>query len=117
MDNGRTGLVVLSPGDPHVLKGGEGSEDGTTQPDRVLSLRGGDDLDLNGGGSEGSELLGQSLDDTWKHGGASRQDDIGEQVTSDINVALHDGLVDAIMNTRGVLFNEGGLKENLRTSE
>jgi len=117
VDDGRTGLVVLGLGDPHLLEGGEGGEDGTTDPDRVLSLRGGDDLDLHGGGSEGSELLGHSLADSGKHGGSSRHDDVGVQVASDIDITLHDGLKGAVMDTGGFLSDEGGLEENLRASE
>ena len=48
VDNGWTSLVVLGLGDPHSLEGGEGSQDGTTDPDRVLALWWGDDLDLHG---------------------------------------------------------------------
>ena len=33
VDNGRSGLVVLLLGDPHVLEGGEGGEDGSSDPD------------------------------------------------------------------------------------
>ena len=42
------GLVVLLLGDPHLLEGGEGGEDGAADPDGVLALRRGDDLDLHG---------------------------------------------------------------------
>jgi hypothetical protein len=52
MDDGGTRLVVLLLGDPQLLEGGERGQDGATNPDRVLALRGViDDLDLHGGGS------------------------------------------------------------------
>ena len=35
MDNGGPGLIVLLLGDPHLLEGGEGGQDGATNPDRV----------------------------------------------------------------------------------
>lgn len=44
----RTALVVLLLGDPHLLEGGQRSQDGTTDPDGVLSLRGSDNSDLHG---------------------------------------------------------------------
>ncbi len=44
MDNGRTGLVVLLLGDPHLLEGGQRSQDGATDPDGVLTLRRSNDL-------------------------------------------------------------------------
>ena len=33
VDNGWTTLVILLLGDPHLLEGGERSQDGTTDPD------------------------------------------------------------------------------------
>ncbi len=51
VDNGGSGLVVLLLGDPHLLEGREGGQDGTTDPYGVLSLGGSNDLDLDGGGS------------------------------------------------------------------
>ena len=44
VDDARAGLVVLLLGDPHLLEGGEGGQDGSSDPDRVLPL----------GGSEGT---------------------------------------------------------------
>jgi len=47
MDNGRSGLVVLLLGDPHLLESGERRQDGSTDPDGVFSLRRSHDLDLH----------------------------------------------------------------------
>jgi len=33
VNNGWTGLVIFLFGDPHLLEGGEGSKDGSTDPD------------------------------------------------------------------------------------
>ena len=44
----RTALIVLLLGDPHLLEGREGGEDGSTDPHGVLALRWCDDLDLHG---------------------------------------------------------------------
>ena len=68
----RTGLVVLLLGDPHLLEGGEGGENGTTDPDGVLALGGSDDLDLHGRGSKSSDLLLHTVGDTGVHGGTTR---------------------------------------------
>ena len=35
VDNAGASLVVLLLGDPHLLEGGEGGQDGATNPDRV----------------------------------------------------------------------------------
>ena len=45
VDNGGAGLIVLLLADPHLLEGGQGSQDGATDPDGVLPLRWGNDLD------------------------------------------------------------------------
>ena len=64
VDDGRTGFVVFGLGDPHGLEGREGSKDGTTDPDGVLSLWGSDDLDLHGGWGEGGDFLLHSIGNT-----------------------------------------------------
>ena len=45
MDNAGAGLVVLLLADPHLLEGGEGGQDGASDPDGVLPLWWGDDLE------------------------------------------------------------------------
>ena len=90
VDNGGTALVVLLLGDPHLLEGGEGSQDGATDPDGVLPLRRSNDLDLNGGGSQGSDLLLHTISNTRVHGGATRHDGVGIQVFPDVNITFHD---------------------------
>ena len=57
VDDGRSGLVVLLLGDPHLLEGGEGGQDGSSDPHGVLPLGGSDDLDLHGAGGKGGDLL------------------------------------------------------------
>ena len=64
MDNGGAALVVLLLGDPHLLEGGEGGQDGSSDPDGVLPLGRSDDLDLHGGWSQGGDLLLHSVGDT-----------------------------------------------------
>ena len=65
MDNGWAALVVLLLGDPHLLEGGQGGQDGATDPYRVLPLRWSNDLDLHGGGGQGGDLLLHSVSNTW----------------------------------------------------
>merc|ERR1711990_305212 len=98
VDAGGAGLVVLLLGDPHLLEGGEGGEDGASDPDGVLPLGGSDDLDLDGGGSQGGDLLLHTVSNTGVHSGASGHDGVGVQVLPDVNVALHDGVVDSLVD-------------------
>lgn len=68
----RTALVVLLLGDPHLLEGGQGGQDGTTNPHRVFTLRRSNDLDLHRRGSKGSDFLLHTVGDTGVHGGTTR---------------------------------------------
>merc|ERR1712173_328783 len=117
VDNGWAALVVLLLGDPHLLEGGEGRQDGATDPDGVLPLRGRNDLDLDGGGSKSSDLLLHPVSNTRVHGGATRHDSVGVQVLPDVNIALHDGVVGGLVNTAGLHAEEGRLEEGLRGTE
>merc|ERR1712079_959007 len=117
VDDARAGLVVLLLGDPHLLEGGEGIQDGASDPDGVLPLRGSDDLDLDGGGSQSGDLLLHTVSNTGVHGGASGQDSVGVQVLPDVNVALHDGVVDGLVDAARFHTQEAGLEESLGAPE
>merc|ERR550539_1626862 len=117
VDNGGAALVVLLLGDPHLLEGGEGSQDGSSDPDGVLPLWGSDDLDLDGGGSQGSDLLLHAVSNTGVHGGASGHDGVGVQVLPDVNIALHDRVVGGLVDAAGLHSQEAGLEESLGAPE
>ena len=99
VDNGWAALVVLLLGDPHLLEGGEGSQDGSSNPDGVFPFWGSNNLDLDGGGSQGSDLLLHTISNTRVHGGATRHDSVGIQVLPDVNIAFHNGVVGGFMYT------------------
>merc|ERR1712098_93197 len=117
VDNGGAALIILLLGDPHLLEGGEGSKDGASDPDGVLPLRGSNDLDLDGGGSKGGDLLLHPVSNTRVHGGASRHDGVGIQVLPDVNIALHDGVVGGLVDATGLHAKEGRLEESLGAPE
>jgi len=117
VDDGRTRLIVFLLGDPHGGEGGEGGKDGTTDPDGVLALRGGDDLDLHGRGGKGDDFLVHTFTDSGEHGCSSGKNDVGIQVLTDINITLHDGVEGGLVDTSSLKTNEGGLEEGLRASE
>merc|ERR1712032_721488 len=98
-------LVVLLLGDPHLLEGGEGSKDGSSDPDGVFPL----------GGS--SDLLLHSVGNTGEHGGASGKDVVGVEILTDVDVALHDGVVGGLVDTSRFHTDEGWLEEGLGTPE
>merc|ERR1719486_493240 len=117
VDNGWAAFVVFLLGDPHLLEGGKGRQDGSSNPDRVFPLRGSNDLDLNGGWSKGGDFLLHTVSNTRVHGGASGHDGVGVQVLPDVNIALHDGVVGGLVDTTGFHSKEGRLEEGFRGTE
>merc|ERR1712088_834488 len=57
VNNGWATLIVFLLGDPHLLEGGEGRQDGSSDPDGVFPFWGSNDLDLNGGWGKSGDLL------------------------------------------------------------
>lgn len=102
MDDARAGLVVLLLADPHLLEGGERSEDGSADPYGVFPLWWGDDLDLHGGWGECGDFLLHTIGNTWVHAGSTGEDRVGVQVLTDVDVTLHDTVVGGLMNTGGL---------------
>jgi hypothetical protein len=117
VDDGRSRLVVFLFRDPHLLEGGQRSENGASDPDGVFSLWWGDDLDLHGGGSESSDFLLHAVGDSGVHGGTAREYSVGVQVLSDVNIALHDGVVSSLVDTSRLHSKEGRLEEGLWAAE
>ena len=117
VDNGWAALIILLLGDPHLLEGGEGRKDGTSDPDGVFPLWGSNDLDLDGGWSKSSDLLLHTVSNTGVHGGASGHDGVGIEILTDVNIALHDGVVGCLVNSTGFHPQEAGLEESLGTPE
>merc|ERR1719495_2512996 len=117
VDNGRSAFIIFLLGDPHLLESGERSKDGSSNPDRVFSLRGSDDLDFDGGGSKSSDLLLHTVSNTGVHCGASRHDSVSIEILTDINITLHDGVIGGFMDTTSFHSKEGRLEESLRAAE
>merc|ERR1712129_371756 len=110
VDNGWAALVVLLLGDPHLLEGREGRQDGTSDPDGVFPLWGSNDLDLNGGWGKSGDLLLHTIGNTGVHGGATGHDGVGIQV-------LPDGVVGGLVDSAGFHSQEGRLEEGLGGTE
>ena len=80
MHDSGSAFVVLLLGDPHLLEGGEGSQDGATDPDRVFPFGRSDDLDLHGGRSHSGNFLLHTIGDTGVHGRSTGEDGVGVQI-------------------------------------
>ena len=99
VDNAWAGFVVFLFGDPHLLEGGQRSQDGTTDPYGVFTFWWGNDLDFDCAWSQSGDFLLHSVGDTWVHGGTSGKYCVGVQVLPDVNIALHDGVVYGFVDT------------------
>merc|ERR1719508_490929 len=117
VDNGWAALIIFLLGDPHLLEGGEGSKDGSSDPDGVFPLWGSNDLDLDGGGSKSSDFFLHTVSNTGVHGGASGHDSVGIEILTDINITLHDGVECGLMDATGFHSQEGRLEESLWATE
>merc|ERR1719373_49373 len=115
--DGGARLVVLALGDPHLLEGTQGRQDGAADPHRVLALWRSHDFDLHGGRRQSCELLCHALADAREHGGASRQHDVRVQVLADVHIALHDALESGVVHATGLLADEARLEQHLRAAE
>ena len=106
MDNGWAAFVVFLLGDPHLLEGGEGSQDGSSDPYGVFSFWWSNDFDFHCRWSKSCNFLLHTIGNTWVHSGTTGEDIVGVKILTDINVALHDGVVGGFMNTSGFHTNE-----------
>merc|ERR1719328_116212 len=57
------------------------------------------------------------VSNTGVHGGASRHDGVGVEILTDVNIALHDGVVGGLVDAAGFHSEEGRLEESLRAAE
>merc|ERR1719233_2704855 len=57
------------------------------------------------------------VSNTRVHGGASRHDSVGIKILTDVNIALHDGVVGGLMDAAGFHSEEGRLEESLWAAE
>merc|ERR1719208_675000 len=117
VNNGWAAFIVFLFGDPHLLEGGEGRQDGSSDPDGVFPLRWSNNLDLNGGWSKGGDFLLHTISNTGVHGGASGHDSVGIEILPDVNIALHDGVVGGLVDTAGFHSEEGRLEEGFGGTE
>lgn len=117
MDNAGTSLLILGLGDPHGLESGKRTENGSSNPDKELTLSRSHDLDLHGGGSESSDLLAETLRNAWVHSCSTAHHDVVVKILADVHVALQNRLVGDLVETGHFLTNQHGLEESLRASE
>ena len=117
MDDRRARLVILLLANPHLLEGGERGEDRSADPDGVFTLGRSNDLNLHRRRSEGSDFLLHSIGNTGEHARTSREDNVGVEILTNIDVAFHDGVVGRLVDSGGFHSEEGGLEERFRATE
>lgn len=117
MNDSRARLVIFLLRDPHVLEGTERTEDTASNPNRVLALGRGRDLDLNAARSEREEFLVHAIRDTGEHGGTTGKDDVGVQFTTDVKISLEDGIVSGGVNSRIFFTKESRVEQGFWSTE
>ena len=117
VDDGWSRLIVLLLANPHLLEGGQGGQDGASDPDRVFTLRWGNDLDLHCARGQGCDLLLHPVSNARVHGGTTRQYSVGIQVLTDVDVTLHDGVESGLVDTARFHTQEGWLEQGLWAPE
>jgi len=99
------------------LESGEGGQDRSTNPYRVFTLRRSNNFDFYCGWCKVDEFLLHAVSNSREHCCSSRKDDVSVQIFTDVDVAFHDGVVCAFVNTSRFTSNEGRLEECLRATE
>ncbi|KAK2550643.1 hypothetical protein P5673_028704 [Acropora cervicornis] len=117
VDNGWARFIVLLLGYPHLLEGGEGSQDGASNPHRVFTLRWGNDLDFHGGRCEGRDLFLHSVSDSRVHGRTTGQHCVGIEIFTDVHITLHDGVIAGFVNAGCFHSKERWLEQGLGSTE
>lgn len=115
MDDLSTGIVVVFLGDPVSGEGGEGAESGGTGPNRVVSVRRGNDLGHASLGGLLLDLVIESGIDTLIKSGTTGEDDVGVKVGSNIDITVVDRLDGELGKTESLitLLGESRLEDEL----
>ena len=71
VDDRWAGFIIFLLGDPHGLEGGQVRQDGTTDPDGVLTFWWCNDLDLHGWWCQCGQFLSHTGVNTIEHGGTA----------------------------------------------
>lgn len=117
VDDRGSALIVLLLGNPHLLEGGQGGENGTTDPDGVLALGGSNDLDLHGRRSKSGNLLLHTVGETRVHSGTTRHDNVAVEILADIDIALDDRVEGGGVDAARLETEDRGLEESLGGTE
>jgi hypothetical protein len=98
----------------YLLESAERSQDRPPNPDTVLALRWSNHLNFHAAGRKSSDLLAHTVSNAREHCRTTTEHDVAIQVLPDIHIALHDGVVSRLMDSRGFHTNHGWLEEDLR---
>ncbi len=113
MHNAGTVLVVVLLRDPALLEGAERGQNRPANPLAVLALRRRNALDAHGARREAGELARQTVRNSRKHGAAAAEQHVAVEVLAQIDVALHDAVVDDLVNAGALHAEERGLEQRL----
>lgn len=115
MDDLGTALLVLILGDPLRAESGEGRKSGTTLPDGVISIGGGNNFDHVGLWAQSFQFLLKSIWESLVESGSSGKDNVRVKILSNVDVALLDRLESHGVHTGGLvsLLDKSWIEESL----
>jgi len=99
VDDLGTIFLVFLLGDPLALEGFEGCKSRSTNPNGIVSISTSNNLGLVSLWAKLINILLNSVWETLVHGGATGEDNVFIEVTSDINIALLDRSIAHISHT------------------
>jgi hypothetical protein len=115
VDDLGTSIIVIFLGNPVTSEGGEGTESSGTGPNGVVSVWGSNNLGHTSLGGLLFNLHVKSSINSFIKGGTTGKDDIGVEVSSDINVTIIDRLDGKLVETESfiTLLGESRLEDKL----
>ena len=117
VDNGRTRFIVLLLRYPHLLEGGDGTKDWTSNPCREFPLGRSNNLDTHRWWTKNCHLFLYPVSNAWEHCATSRQQNVSIQISCDVCRTTHDGVVTDLVDTSRLHAQEGWLEKSLGASE
>ena len=98
MNDSWSTLVVLLLRDTNLMESGQGRKNGATDPDEIFAIWTGEDINLYIRWSQSDNFLLHTLDNAWVHGIASSKKNVVKEMSAKINVTLHNGVVDNLLD-------------------
>mmetsp|Transcript_41152 Transcript_41152/g.88422 ORF Transcript_41152/g.88422 Transcript_41152/m.88422 type:complete len:358 (+) Transcript_41152:381-1454(+) len=117
VDGSRAILLIGFPRKSQLVEGAQGGQDRASDPRSIGSFGRCHDLATHRGGSHVADFLLQPIGQAWKHGRATTQNNVPEQVLSNVYVTCHDGPEGEFVHAQSINTEVGRMEQSLRHSK